>query len=123
MRKSPQTDTCKDSPCKGLRYARGLCEKCYHRAYRNGLDEASHMLPKQYPVGGRMLWLRELRKGGYVFFLKSVDHCRYEGCAGRAKLRGLCPACYAAFARFVAAKKTTYKELENLGVLLKRAYG
>ncbi|KKL82805.1 hypothetical protein LCGC14_1981110 [marine sediment metagenome] len=45
--------------------------------------------------------------------------CLIDGCDGVAKSRGLCPICYGAANASIRIGRTTWKELENMGLSYK----
>jgi len=50
---------------------------------------------------------------------KIAARCLIEGCERDAKTRGLCKSCYQTACKAVKADKTTWEELESMGLVLK----
>lgn len=53
----------------------------------------------------------------------SKARCLVPGCKGESDRRGVCRNCYAVFWRQVKASKTSWKKLENAGLILKSERG
>ena len=48
--------------------------------------------------------------------------CRVPGCSRESKVRGLCMPCYSGVREAVLMKRTTWKELEDTGVIAPKKY-